>query len=424
MKLTHWIIIILIQIALVAAGLWIYHMLQGGTGIEPGLAITVWAAVITIVFVVFSLIGMKNLDRKISELESLKEKQEQQFKQIEKENKELIETARNAKNQIVEQAEIEIKKILEKSTKRQNYFDQVTGINNEKMPDKRVMAFTNFLRENKEVEGIDFAYIYLGRGEAYMALGKHEEAKNDFEMALQVCQPLNKVNALSALAGYYVQVNDYPKSIEYLKQALELNPESALLCMDMGNSYNAIQQFDEAEKYYNRALTYNPELAEIYFNKAIKINNSDTVADKEQIRAYIDKSIEINPMFLPARLAKAELLMKDQQQSKAVEELSSIIEKVFIPDIVQAIALRGEAYRTSGHVPMALFDLLFVHAFQPKNLLNISHLAATLLEMRFPKEALSFAEKGQQLGQELNDHSYDEVFQLIKQSIVVVPTNS
>lgn len=162
MKWYHWFIVVLLQIAFVAIGLWVYHLLLGGTGLEPGVAITIWAAVITIVFVVFSLLALKNIDGKISELENLKDKQTEKFNEIEGSSKAIIDSARDAKKQIVNQAELEIKKILEKSTKRQTYFDQMTGINNELMPDKRVLAFTNFLRENKEIDGIDFAYIYKG----------------------------------------------------------------------------------------------------------------------------------------------------------------------------------------------------------------------------------------------------------------------
>lgn len=413
MKWYHWFIIVLLQIAFVAIGLWVYHLLLGGTGLEPGVAITIWAAVITIVFVVFSLLALKNIDGKISELENLKDKQTEKFNEIESTSKAIIDSARDAKKQIVDQAELEIKKLLEKSTKRQTYFDQITGINSELMPDKRVIAFTNFLRENKVIDGIDFAYIYIGRGNAYMSLGKLEDAKNDYETALKVCHPLNKVNALSALAGYFVNIKDYPKSIEYLQQALELNPESALLCIDIGNSYNALKQFDKAEKYYKRALTYNPDLAEIFYNKAIQVRDVSRPVDKEQIGAYLDKSIEINPMFLPAHLTKAGLLLDEKKYDEAISDLTPLISKVFHPDIINAMSLRGEAYHKSGQEPKALPDLLLVHAFQPDNIRNIANIAEMLLRMSFINEADYFAKEGLLLGEKTNNHTFDETLNRI-----------
>lgn len=420
MKWYHWFIVVLLQIAFVAIGLWVYHLLLGGTGLEPGMAITIWAAVITIVFVVFSLLALKNIDGKISELENLKDKQTEKFNEIEGSSKAIIDSARDAKKQIVDQAELEIKKILEKSTKRQTYFDQMTGINNELMPDKRVLAFTNFLRENKEIDGIDFAYIYIGRGNAYMQLRKFEDAKNDYELALKVCHPLNKVNALSALAGYYVNVKDFAKSIECLQRALELNPESATLCIDIGNSYNALRQFEEAEKYYKRAMTYNPDLAEYYYNKAIQVKDFSRPIDREQIGAYLDKSIAINPMFLPAHITKAGLLIDEKKYEKAIAELTPLIGKTFHPDIINAIAFRGEAYRMSGQEPKALPDLLFVYIFQPDNIRNISHIAATLLKMSFFNEADYFAKKGLQLGEKTNNHSLDEALNMILNTITAM----
>lgn len=60
MKLQHWFYISLLQIALVGVGLYLYHLYLGGTGIAVGDAITWWATLITIVFIVFSVIGIMN----------------------------------------------------------------------------------------------------------------------------------------------------------------------------------------------------------------------------------------------------------------------------------------------------------------------------------------------------------------------------
>lgn len=87
MKWFHWLIILLLQVMFVVVGLWLYHILLGGSGIEPGLAITLWAAVITIVFVVFSLIGMKNIDGKINDLESSNNKIVEKYEEIEVKSK-------------------------------------------------------------------------------------------------------------------------------------------------------------------------------------------------------------------------------------------------------------------------------------------------------------------------------------------------
>jgi hypothetical protein len=41
--------------------------------LDPGTAITIWAAVLTIVFLVFSIVGLINIDHRISELNKTKE---------------------------------------------------------------------------------------------------------------------------------------------------------------------------------------------------------------------------------------------------------------------------------------------------------------------------------------------------------------
>ena len=72
-------IIIFIQLLLVVAGLFAYHHYLGGSGIDPGSAISIWAAVITIVFIVFAVIGIMNIDGKIKEVNESKEKLDERY---------------------------------------------------------------------------------------------------------------------------------------------------------------------------------------------------------------------------------------------------------------------------------------------------------------------------------------------------------
>lgn len=417
MKKATWFIIIFVEIIIVEALFLLERTLGNGYSLSETVSrvdvLTIWAAVITIVFLVFSVIGLLDIDRRIKEVDDIKEKQTAKFREIEESSREIIESSRDAKRQIVEQAEKEVKKILNKSTNRQNYFDQITGINNEMFPDRKVLAFTNFLRETKEVEGIDFAYIYLGRGNAYLQMHKFKEAKNDFEMAIEICQLVNKEKAYTSLAGYYVAVKDYEHSIEYFLKALELNPQSAPTCMDIGNSYNAMGKFDEAKKYYERALTFNPDLADIYYNKAVQLKDEAGTANWEQKMAYLDKCIEINPMFINAHVNKAGLLREKGDNVAAAAELSSVIEKVFDPELINAIEQRGITHRLNGNQPKALGDFMFVQVFQPNNIQNLANLSAVCLEMGRAREADYYAIQGLNEANSQNNHTCDGDFQQV-----------
>ena len=422
MKLYHWLIIVLLQMAFVAFGLWLYHILLGGTGMEPGLAITLWAAIITIVFVVFSLIGMKNIDGKIGELENSNDKIVRKYEEIEEKSNELIHSLSDSRKKIVEEAEIEIKNITKNSRQIQRYYQIISSIESEPNPERRIIMFTDLLSKPEPPEGIDNSYIFIKRGLCYMQLGLFDKAKTDYELSLDYAQKFNKSSAYACIADYYVRTQDIPKSIEYYRKAISEAP-SALLYSDLGNSLNKNKAFKEADECYDKALAMNPELAGVYYNKSLMMHeniDNPSPADYAQMVSYLEKAIAINPMFIPAYINKANLFREQGKEADAVEALNQVLNPMFNDEIVNAILQRGIANRLTNNHPKALNDFCTVLLHRPHNVQNLSNLALTYLGMGYLREAGYYAQLGLREANEQDNHTCDgDLFQ-VQQTVMAL----
>lgn len=422
MKLQHRFYILLLQIALVGVGLYLYHLYLGGTGIAVGDAITWWATLITIVFIVFSVIGIMNIEGKIKDLEETRQQQAAKYQEVENSSEELIRSIKDAKKQIVEEAEKEIKKIINNTTQRQNYYQVLSQYDADPAPDRRISYYTDLMANTPPMEGVDKGYLYVKRGTAYMQMGLFEKAKTDFEMAVMHCAENNQAAAHSALATYYIEKKQYEKSIEEFKKALE-HGETSQLYMDIANSYNKIGKFMEAEEYYNKALAMNPDLAEAYYNISLRLKDQlKDAASYTEIIGYLDKCLSLNPLFIPAHINKAAALRGQGKELEAVEELNKVTEKIYTPDFLMAVEQRGIAYRITMNLPKALNDFNFVLLFAPHNVQNLCNLALTYMGLQNLREADYYSRIGLEEANRQNMHDCDGEMMTVQQTIVAYRT--
>lgn len=423
MKLHHWVIIVFVQLLLVVAGLVAYHYYLGGSGIDPGNAITIWASVITIVFIVFSLLGIMNIDGKIKELSESKEKLDERYRAIEEKSIRLMQDFEESRVKIVKETEKEINKRNQDTIRIQHYYQRLSSVEAEPNPDRRIVMLSDLISQQAPPEGIDKGYLFIKRGANYMMLGLFEKAKADFETGLELCSEVNKGTAYACIGDYYVAKKDYPKSVEYYKKALEIDKYSSLLFVDTGNSLNKMRQFDEADQFYDRALAINPELAGVYYNKALRIHErveKPTPADQAQMLSYLEKAISIDPNLFMAYINKAAILREQGKEIEAIETLERIVMPMFNDDFVMAILQRGIAYRITNNHPKALNDFRTVLFHRPHNVQNLCNLALVYLDMGFLNEADYYVRVGLEEAQKQNDHRYDGDFYQVQQSVMVL----
>lgn len=389
--------------------------------ISGSFVLSLWAGIMTVVFLVISFLGLINIDNRVKEINDVTEKQNERFKKLEDKSEGLIGSIDKAKKDIVEGSEKEAKKVVKQSLEIQSYFNLITSIGMDPLPDRRITAYTKVLRESKNLGGLDCGFVYIQRGNAYLQLGKLEEAKTDFETAVQESSDNNKASAYTLLGFYYVQKNDYQKSIEYYKKALEYDNNSPLILMDIGSSYSKLGDFDEAENYYRKALTFEPDLAQIYYNKARRQIDEHCSANYEQTMSYLDKCISINPNFVPAYINKAGLLKDHNKFEQSIEVCNTITNGILNNDMFNVILQRGIVKRLQKKHLEALLDFQFLFIIQPTNIQNLSNMSISYMCLGDFFAANHFSSVGLQESKKQNKHECDSELKLVlEQSSAII----
>lgn len=341
--------------------------------LDPSVAITIWAAVLTIVFLVFSLLGLINIDHKLSELNKTKDEMQKTSIEMREQLSKLKTSAAEEREKIVKSAEAELKNIINESAVRQNLFDELGRIAADPAPDKRAQGYAEILKIYPNLSGVNYGFIHVCRGDAFMQMHKFDKALMEYEEAVN--KNPKEAGCYNALGNYYVVLKDYPKSIELFQKALEFKPESDSILMNIGTSYSAMGEHDEARKYFEKALTFNPDIAEVYYNKSIEYNQKEDPTSIEIKMNYLNHCLELNPIFYRARLNKAATFKQMGENEKAIDEYTRVVTEGVNHDYVMALVERGYNYRQQDNVALALLSHQQAFFLDPHNVQNLFNLS-------------------------------------------------
>ena len=107
---------------------------------------------------------------------------------------------------------------------------------------------------------------------------------------------------LQNLINHYIFSGRQQAAMDYLKEAIEREPNVAQYHLIMGNLQETTKQYEAAEASFNRALELNPQLADavagkgrIIYNQAVQINEDATAIS--DAKAYKKALEEMNEMF-------------------------------------------------------------------------------------------------------------------------------
>jgi len=114
---------------------------------------------------------------------------------------------------------------------------------------------------------------------------------------------------------------EYQKALELYKRAESQDPKSPAISNNLGNVAHQQQNFEEAGRYYQRALenTNQRELANTYYNLG---NNYFRGSQLEQAMASYERCLELNPNDLDAKY-NLEFIKRTQKQNQKQQQENS-----------------------------------------------------------------------------------------------------
>lgn len=159
-----------------------------------------------------------------------------------------------------------------------------------------------------------------------------------------------------AIGRYHFAMRQAPKAIDALKMAQKLDPNNALIAIDMGEIYmQGMQQPEQAVTAYRRALGINPQHAGAHYGLGVALANSGKLADAESELNSASALAPTNPL---PKLALGKLYLKQRQSDKAMAALDATLK--IQPDLVSARLDKGDIYTDKGELQRALSE--FEHA--------------------------------------------------------------
>ncbi len=161
-------------------------------------------------------------------------------------------------------------------------------------------AYNDLLLESPLVAVADIkdAWTAYRIGEAYFKLNDFRQAALYFERAVKLMP--YQLDFRQKHGIVLVQLQSYPKALETFQFILQENPKHAVALQNMGY-LNALQgKFDIAERYYDQALSLNPDYEQALVNKAaLRLLKKDN----KNAELLLKRVLKINPNNLEAQAA-------------------------------------------------------------------------------------------------------------------------
>ncbi len=161
---------------------------------------------------------------------------------------------------------------------------------------------------------------------------KKDDARLEFKRAVEV--RADYVPSHVALAQLALEVENYAGAEEHLRRILQANSKNAAAHLDLGVALKGQGQYDKAMQEYDEAEKLDPNLAAVYFNRAVLLHRNKGVPERavELYRKYVALSggevalSAEHPIFALQREAESVLQAQrdavlQEEQAKKLEEL-------------------------------------------------------------------------------------------------------
>ena len=101
------------------------------------------------------------------------------------------------------------------------------------------------------------------------------------------------------MGNLYVQLGDNDQAIKLFKQVIELDPDNADACNQLGSVYKSVENYAEASAVFKRVLSFNPFQEEAHMALAetqyLQYRSKFNGVKKDEVMQRLDYLLTINP---------------------------------------------------------------------------------------------------------------------------------
>lgn len=241
-------------------------------------------------------------------------------------------------------------------------------------------------------------------GEAYQALGNHEEAIHRFQAALASNPDLPETYTQMGLSHH--MMNDIDAAIENYERALKLNPRSSETHNNLGIAHRARRDPERARQHYLRAIEYNSGNASAHNNLGGLLQRE---GDLPGAIASYRRAVEIRSNYTEAHFNLAGALRQSGDYPGAIASYQAAVDDGNHPgarnNLAMLLTMTGRRAKAIPH-----FEALL--ALQSESVPHLVFLAKILAApgddtTRDPVRALQLAQKAVEITRRQEPNALD-----------------
>jgi len=161
-------------------------------------------------------------------------------------------------------------------------------------------------------------------GSACLRLQKDEEARDDFQRALQLHAgyPGTIPNCWNNLGLLAARQGNTSTAIQYFQRALQIDPEHSIALLNLGNAYRQSKHWSQAQQALVRALAIAPDDPETNYSLGMVFAEQNDTAHASQ---YLLKALALRPVYPEALNNLGILYLRTRRPEDAIHSFEESI---------------------------------------------------------------------------------------------------
>lgn len=177
---------------------------------------------------------------------------------------------------------------------------------------------------------------------------KSTQERSGFEKDLRSVDNEFLANEKIKNGNMFINKNDYVTALEYFKEAIELNPNSASAYYGSAYCYGQMDDFVKERQNLSRAIQIKPKFYQAYYMRGVSWGAEDAMSHHD-IRKELEDARLKNDAW---KKRKQEIFLRAKRE---IADYSSAIN--INPNFAEAYISRGSAYVVIGNYNLAIMDL-------------------------------------------------------------------